>query len=84
MPQFVEVPPRRLPADVLQALLEEYASRDGTDYGLRELSLRDKTENLHKQLADRDLCLLFEAESEQWDLLPRDQARALLEQESST
>ena len=80
MPQFVEVPPQRLPPEVLQALLEEYASRDGTDYGERELSLQSKVDNLQGQLAANDLCILFEAESEQWDLVPRDQARALLDQ----
>ena len=42
MAQFVKVPPQRLEANVLQALLEEYASRDGTDNGERELSLEQK------------------------------------------
>ncbi|MCB1699151.1 MAG: YheU family protein, partial [Halioglobus sp.] len=39
MANFVAVPVERLQPDVLQALLEEFASRDGTDYGERELSL---------------------------------------------
>ena len=80
MPQFVEVPPQRLQPGVLRALLEEYASRDGTDYGEREVSLQTKVDNLQAQLARRDLCILFEAESAQWDLLPREQAVALLQQ----
>ncbi len=46
MTQFVEVPPQRLQADILQALLEEFASRDGTDYGERELSLEQKVGSL--------------------------------------
>ena len=80
MPQFVEVPPQRLEPEALQALLEEYASRDGTDYGEREVSLQSKVDNLQSQLAQHDLCILFEVESAQWDLVPREQALALLEQ----
>ena len=78
MAQFVEVPPERLGADLLQALLEEYASRDGTDYGERELSLEQKVSQLKRQLHRRDLVILFDAESESWDLLQREQAEELL------
>ena len=78
MTQFVEVPPQRLQPDVLQALLEEYASRDGTDYGERELALEQKVGRLHNQLQRRDLLLVCEVDGEHWDLLPADQARALL------
>ena len=79
MPQFIQVPVDRLAADVRNALLEEYASRDGTDYGERELNLAEKVANLERQLADGELCILYESESEQWDLLPAEQAIALLD-----
>ena len=79
MAQFVEVPLQRLQADVLQALLEEFASRDGTDYGERELSLQQKVSQLGSQLQSGELILLFETDCEQWDLLPRDQALHLLD-----
>lgn len=79
MTQFVEVPPQRLQADVLQALLEEYASRDGTDYGERELTLEQKVGDLRGQLQRGDLLILYNLDIEQWDLLPRDQARLLLD-----
>ena len=78
MPQFVEVPPTRLEEGVLQALLEEFASRDGTDYGERELSLEQKVVNLRRQMADRGLLLLFDSESETWDLVERERAEPLL------
>ena len=79
MAQFVEVPLQRLQADTLQALLEEFASRDGTDYGERELSLEEKVGQLGSQLQSGELILLFETDCEQWDLLPRDQALHLLD-----
>jgi uncharacterized protein YheU (UPF0270 family) len=76
--QFVEVPCERLPAPTLEALLEEYATRDGTDYGLVERSLQDKVNNLLAQLREGKLALLYDAASEEWDLVPRDRARELL------
>ena len=79
MTQFVEVPPQRLGADTLQAVLEEYASRDGTDYGERELSLEQKVGSLRTQIQRGELVIVFEVECEHWDLLPKEQARQLLE-----
>ena len=78
MAQFVVVPPQRLQPDVLQALLEEYASRDGTDYGERELTLDEKVGRLQSQLNDGDLRILYDIDSEQWDLVPQAQAELLL------
>ncbi len=81
MTRFVEVPPERLGEEVLQALLEEYASRDGTDYGERELSLAEKVADLGRQLQRRELLVLFDTQSETWDLLPHEQAEILLDDE---
>ena len=78
MAQFVLVPVKRLQADVLQALLEEYASRDGTDYGERERTLEEKVAQLLRQLRANELQILYDVDSEQWDLLPRAQAEQLL------
>lgn len=78
MAQFVQVPPERVQAEVLEALLEEFASRDGTDYGLQETPLERKVQSLLRQINSGDLQLLFDTDSEEWDLLPRDQAELLL------
>lgn len=79
MAQFVQIPPDRVPADVLQALLEEFASRDGTDYGERESSLESKVASLQRKLLAKDVQLLFDTESEEWDLVDRETAERLLE-----
>ena len=78
MAQFVAVPPQRLQPDVLQALLEEYVNRDGTDYGERERTQQEKVGSLQRQLRDGDLRILYDSDSEQWDLVPRAQAELLL------
>lgn len=81
MADFVRVPPERLPAETLTALLEEYASRDGTDYGNYELSLEEKRDQLRLRLIAGDVQLLYDADSEHWDLVPRERARELLADE---
>jgi uncharacterized protein len=78
MAQFVAVPPLRLQVEVLRALLEDYATRDGTDYGEREFTLEEKVERLQCQLRVGDLLILYDVDSEQWDLVPRTQAELLL------
>lgn len=78
MAQFVAVPLESLQAEVLQALLEEFATRDGTDYGERERNLAEKVERLQQQLRASDLHILYDLDCEQWDLVPRAQAELLL------
>ncbi|MEQ8803815.1 YheU family protein [Haliea sp.] len=78
MANLLEIPPARLAPDALAGLLEEFASRDGTDYGDRELSLEEKVANLRRQLDSGDMRLLYDSDSESWDLVSRDAARALL------
>lgn len=78
MAQFLEVPPARLTSEVLDALLEEFASRDGTDYGVREVGLEEKVSQLRVQLEEGSVALLYDSDSEQWDLLAREQAQLLL------
>lgn len=80
MAEFVQVPVARVPADNLHALLEEFASRDGTDYGVEETALADRVERLRKQLDEGRLELLFDVSSEQWDLLPTEDVKRLLAQ----
>ena len=77
MAQFVQVPIRRLEAATLTALLEEFASRDGTDYGMREHSLEEKTASLRRQLDAGELALVFDLDSEEYDLCDRERLAGL-------
>lgn len=78
MAQFVGVPVERLQQDTLQALLEDFATRDGTDYGERERTLEEKVQRLRGQLQAGDLQILYDVDSEHWDLVSRTQADQLL------
>jgi uncharacterized protein YheU (UPF0270 family) len=77
--RFLEVPTGRLAPDTLTALLEEYASRDGTDYGEREHTLEEKVGRLRRLLTRGDLVVLYDSETEYWDLADRERACELLE-----
>ena len=78
MAQFVEVPLERLDEQVLKALLEEFSSRDGTDYGARETTLEERVAQLSHSLKMSELAILYDADSEQWDLVDREHANLLL------
>lgn len=80
MAQLLDIPVGQLAPETLQALLEEFASRDGTDYGLSEASLGEKVSQLRRGLDSGALKLLYDSESEHWDLLDRDSARQWLEE----
>jgi uncharacterized protein YheU (UPF0270 family) len=78
MAQFVEVPLERLDEQILKALLEEFSSRDGTDYGDRETTLEERVAQLSHRLKMSELAILYDADSQQWDLVDREHANLLL------
>ena len=67
-----------LETEVLQALLEEFATRDGTDYGISETVLEERVAQLRRKLKNHDMTLLFDSDSESWDLLSRERASEFL------
>lgn len=69
----------RVPEEQLHGLLEEFASRDGTDYGFNETALEERVKRLVTQLRAGKVQLLFDVDSEQWDILPADDAQRLLD-----
>jgi len=64
MAGYVEVPADRLSAEALEALLEEFVTREGTDYGLHEHSLGQKKASVRAQLARGEAVIVFDARSE--------------------
>lgn len=60
----VQVPIERLSAEALDGLIEEFVTRDGTDYGLEESSLEEKKRAIRRQLERGDVVIVFEPDSE--------------------
>ena len=67
----VEIPPSALSEDLLRAIIEEFVSRDGTDYGLIELSLEEKVQNVLGQINRQDVIIQFDQRTESVNLVQK-------------
>lgn len=56
----IEIPYQSLSKEALAGIVDEFASRDGTDYGEFECSLDDKIAQIEVQLKAGHLTLLFD------------------------
>ncbi|HEX3396642.1 MAG TPA: YheU family protein [Steroidobacteraceae bacterium] len=63
-PDPIEVPYRELSAELLNAVIESFVLREGTDYGEKEFSLEDKVARVVSQLQRGEARILFDPESE--------------------
>ncbi|MCE3254450.1 MAG: hypothetical protein K0Q67_3470 [Cellvibrio sp.] len=77
------IPYEQLSSDALQGLIEEFITREGTDYGIEEVSLSIKVEQIKVQLSRREVVVVFDVASETVSILSRRDAE-LLEQDSAT
>lgn len=66
----MEIPHTQLTAAVLDAVIEEFITREGTDYGEEEISLAQKVMQVREQLERREIFLSFDAHSQTCQLLP--------------
>ena len=67
------VPWQNINADTLNHLLEEFASRDGTDYGAYETSLADKVAQLQIQLQQKRIIVVYSELHESVNIVPAEQ-----------
>lgn len=72
----MEIPYDRLKPEVLTALIEEYVSRHGTDYGMSEISLEKKTEQVLRLLKKGEAVIVWDVESESCDIREKPQIRS--------
>jgi uncharacterized protein len=64
----MDIPYQELEKDTLTAIIEEYISREGTDYGVQEYSLEQKVQQVMNQLTKGEVVVTFDPESESCDL----------------
>ena len=67
------VPWQQINTDTLHQLLEEFASRDGTDYGAYETSLADKVAQLEIQLKQKRILVVYSELHESINIVPAEQ-----------
>jgi uncharacterized protein YheU (UPF0270 family) len=63
-PEPIEVPHTELSAELLQAVIESFVLREGTDYGEREFSLEDKVAKVIAQLKRGEAKIIFDPETD--------------------
>ncbi len=56
---WVQVPPAALSRDALEGLIEQYVLREGTEYGDRDYSLREKVERVTAQLVKGEAVIVY-------------------------
>jgi uncharacterized protein YheU (UPF0270 family) len=72
----VEVPHAELAPGVLRRLVEEFVTRDGTDYGAVERTLAEKVAAVMQQLESGELAIVVDLSSEAIDIVSRQPASA--------
>jgi uncharacterized protein YheU (UPF0270 family) len=70
-PEPVVVPYTELEPDLLQAVVESFVLREGTDYGEKEVSFEAKVARVIQQLKDGEARILFDPESESVTIVRR-------------
>lgn len=70
-PGYVLVPAEALSPDALEGLIQEFVTREGTDYGLREYSLAEKVQHVKRQLERGEVVIAFDLERESATLVLR-------------
>ena len=69
--RFVDVDYRTLSSRALRGLIEEFITRAGTDYGVREVSLDDKVKDVERQIRSGEARIVFDTVDECANIVPR-------------
>ncbi|WP_139558571.1 YheU family protein [Methylotetracoccus oryzae] len=64
------IPHRQLTPDTLQRLIEEFVTRDGTDYGEQETPLQVRVSQVQRQLELGNAVIIFDEDEECCTILP--------------
>ncbi len=70
-PEPVQIPWTSLSPEALRGLVEEFVTRDGTDYGVRERSLEERLRDVLRQVERGEVAIVFDPASGSANLVPR-------------
>ncbi len=68
---MVEIPYQSLESDTLRALIEDFVTRDGTDYGERECGLETKITQVMNQLKSAKIAIVFDSYTQTCGLITK-------------
>lgn len=72
----IEIPFDLLTRDALRGLIEEFVSREGTDYGQGEYSLQAKSASVRRQLEAGKAVIVYDPATESCNIVLKDELRA--------
>lgn len=67
----VVIPVSQLQEETLNNILEEFITREGTDYGDYEVSLQQKVDRLKRQIVKGDIVVVFDSVLESVNLMTK-------------
>jgi len=67
----MEIPPNQLSPDALRGIIEEFVTREGTEYGSSEVPLETKIAQVAAQIRRGDVVIDFDPTTDSVDLRPR-------------
>jgi uncharacterized protein YheU (UPF0270 family) len=67
----MEIPWQRLSDDVLDSVIEEFVSREGTEYGAQDYTLAEKVAQVRLQLQRGEAVIDFDPDTETCHLMAR-------------
>lgn len=68
----MEIPYQRLSESALRGLVEEFVTRDGTDYGETEVPLDRRVAEVLRQLERGEACVVFDPATETTSIVKRE------------
>lgn len=70
-PNCIEVPREQLSEELLNAVIEHFVLREGTDYGSVEVSLDAKVSQVRRQIERGEVKIVFDPSSESVTLMTK-------------
>jgi uncharacterized protein YheU (UPF0270 family) len=68
---MIEIPHQKLESWTLEALIVDFVTRDGTDYGEREAGLEEKINQVKAKLVSGEIAIAFDPHSESCGLIKK-------------
>ena len=71
--QYTSIPYTQLSQDALNGVIDDFINREGTDYGMQEYSLEQKSQQVMKQLVAGTAVIVFDHDTQSVSILHKDQ-----------
>jgi hypothetical protein len=73
--RIVRVPYDQLSPETIEAVIEEFVTREGTDYGKTDVPFERKIESVRRQLETGKVLIVFDESMQSCNILSRDDPR---------